>query len=512
MPGPVKGLASEPGFNRDWFEFGRYHGGQPGLGGINPSDLLNHNAWDQPFQDPYQAGPNDPTQGQPNPMMAPPPNMGTQMPPMAGNSAGMQPPPQQGNGASFDPQSFADSVMMGLIMGQFTTNPQGAIQMATQWRGARDQRRLQAEQNQLNRDAQQENIRARAEAEAGQKKQADIQKRVAKIQAGLQAGNVPPEIVQQWLADHGGELTEENLPKAESDFAVFQSQAKAKQLADKQATADIANKQKIATTISKSGALMSSEYTKEGTAKYDKAFAESLPAVAQRRHDMDAIMSQLRTARLDRERALTKLTTRKLSDGSPDTSGKARIQRNLKSFGIIEGNLKATTDKLLEAKAIASAYSSLDASDPTTGPIKLNAEQAVATYQAQLNDLRQQLVDNEAEFTELSGKSSAANDIDFDYTGTIDDADIPPEAAALLKAVPGTSITLPKGVIKQPPSIANPSPAASSAPSPGASLPQTEANPGDDVRTYFAIVRKYGPEKADAAWKERHGNAPPPRE
>jgi hypothetical protein len=75
-------------------------------------------------------------------------------------------------------------------------------------------------------------MKQRSELAKENKAQNDFTKRIAKIQAGLQAGNVPPELVQQWMADNGP-LDEDNVSKAENDFALFQSQVKAQEKADK---------------------------------------------------------------------------------------------------------------------------------------------------------------------------------------------------------------------------------------------------------------------------------------
>ena len=474
----TKGLGHAPGFDPHIFQFGMHLGQQPDLGGVDPQAVLGGNLWDQPYQDPYGGGGG-----------APPPQMGGNMPSMGGQPPqdptmpmGQQSPSDDGGGfwhnagQYLSSDSFKDSLMGGIIAGQMAANPQGALQMAMQWRQHKDQRKFQAEQNQLQRDAVKENIKARAEIEKGNKEQTQYQQRSGKLEAAMRQYAIDPT---PWIAENGP-LTPDNIDKAETDLNVLVAQKKALEQSAKEVSTDIKNKGAIYSQAAKTGKILQSPYTSPGNPKYDPTMANDLTDIAKNRQGYESMSNDLRAARLAREKALTKIAKKKLSDGTPDTAAKASLQRNLKLFGILEGHIKSAQDKLLEAKATQAAYSSLDDNDP----LKINAGKSVETYQASLDDAQKELIDNDQEFQTLTGKESPTAGVGK----TIEDTAVPPEAKALLEKYPGAKVTLPKGI----------------------TMPKTETAPGSDMDLYFKFVDKFGVDKANAAWAERHGNAPPP--
>jgi len=164
--------------------------------------------WDSPFQDPYQNGLQGPQEGSGGAMgegMSPDMGMGFG-PPMGGfqgaqDMGGEQ--PQQGpsltgvwgdqdliNDPAYSQQADTahpkwnrflqymntpeakDSMMLGVIMAQSSTDPMGALKLAQQFREHQAQRQFQAQQNQMNRDAQEQNIKLRSEYMKQQKDEA----------------------------------------------------------------------------------------------------------------------------------------------------------------------------------------------------------------------------------------------------------------------------------------------------------------------------------------------------
>lgn len=203
------------------FQTGMGLGQRPDLGGVDPGAI-----WNQPFQSPYG-------QQQGNPQMEMPPDFGGG----GGFDPNMGPPPQdQGNdptpllgavanhaqnpsgwaalGNYLSSDSFKDSLMGGIIAGQMAVNPQGALELALRFKQQREDRAFRAQQNQLNRDAQAANIKARAEIEKYNKDLANFRSRTAKAQA--QAVSTKFDM-NSWIAQHGVPDNPETLALLEGE-------------------------------------------------------------------------------------------------------------------------------------------------------------------------------------------------------------------------------------------------------------------------------------------------------
>jgi hypothetical protein len=292
------------GYNQDLFKLGTQFAQEP-------DDDPNGNVWDQPFQSPYGGGaggfspqmgqdPQIPQGGIPYPTG---PNSWDQMQPMP-EQQGPPPSPKKDMNHPFwssvgqflGSDAFKDSVMAGVIYGQMASDPKGALQMAVQFKEQRERRKWEAQQNQMQREAVAANIKERSEVTKENKAQTDLARRVAKIQAGLQVGNVPPEAVQQWIAENGPPGAE-NIDKAETDFAILQSQQKAKARQLKEETSTLNSKLKVLGDIH-SGRPIKDESLPPNLSK-DPAF---LAATAEARKNAAALADfdkRLKAARLD---------------------------------------------------------------------------------------------------------------------------------------------------------------------------------------------------------------------
>lgn len=496
MPG-----APFPGFNQHLFDFGQH---------------IGQNAWDQPFQNPYASDPGfggnpedgsfgpqyaDPTTPggmgmSPSPPLEPSPlHPGTH--PAIAAMVGSGEPQQKGHfwgdvGQYLSSQEGQDSLLLGAIAGQMVRDPIGALRLAVQFRQQRDQRNWQAQQNDMQREAVKENIKAKAEAERSVKDQATFEKRAAKAQAQAVANGFD---LNGWVGQNGPPTDDSSMTLLEHDLSTFTAQQKVIKDKQKEVAGDIANKAKIFGTVGRTGHMVNSEYTTEGNPKYDAQMAKDLPALADQRIGAEKDLSTLRQARIDRENALTQAAKDKLADGKPDPTRKAAIQKNLKFFGILESGLKDAINKLLEAKSTQATYATL----APDNAMKIQQDATVEERQKGLNDLRKQLAENEEEFTNLNQKGSALSELGKNDTGDTQTLDPTkePEVAALLKKYPNAKVSIP---------------APATAPPTGGG--NTESAPGADMALYYKAIESGMPlDKANAAWTSRHPgtNPPPPR-
>lgn len=287
------------GYNADLFNLGTKFAQQP-----DTPDL-----WEQPFQDPYGGGaggysPQPQPQGQPQ--MGPGPaypvgpnswDQPQQMPQEPGVSPkkDLNHPFWSQVGQYLGSDDFKDSLLAGVIAGQMASDPKGALQMTLQFKQQREQRKFQAQQNEMQRQAVAENIKARNEAQKANKEQTDFAKRVAKIQAGLQAGNVPPETVQGWIAQNGPPGPD-NIDKAETDFAILQSQVKAKEAAKKEDEKTLGSKLKVLGSIHAGGTIK--DESLPDNLRKDPNFIASMATARTNAATLKDFDSRLKAARL----------------------------------------------------------------------------------------------------------------------------------------------------------------------------------------------------------------------
>jgi hypothetical protein len=231
------------------------------------------------------------------------PEMG---PPQGGPQQQGQPGFFKGMGQYFQSPEGKDSMMMGLIMSRIGTDPQGALQMAQQFRQQRDQRAFQAQQGQLQRDQQRELVKLRSQGDKEQKRVGDIGKRWAKAQS---------QAVSVGLNTNDYDLygDEQDLVRLEHDVTARSEQRKATETATKEKDKVQGYKEKILGRALKSP-TEASIYTDPESPQYDAEFGRNLANANQLRGQVSAEkvarekqMTELRGAQTDAARELARL-------------------------------------------------------------------------------------------------------------------------------------------------------------------------------------------------------------
>ena len=234
--------------------------------------------------------------------MAPPNAMATMggQPGMGGGAP--EPPPGHpfwrnlGNYLGSD--AFKDSLMGGIIAGQMATNPQGALQLAMQWRQHKDQRAFQAQQNQMQRDA----IMARFKFQQQAKREEDTARRKAGQLHLAQSKAVQLGIsIPEWETNNNRPLDEDSV----DDFLGYASKV------GEQRKVEAAQAKAQKDTMSQQNAVLGKLFKGEpvGKTPWDgQADWEQMKSAAKAHgEDYTATQKSLRDARLESAKLELKL-------------------------------------------------------------------------------------------------------------------------------------------------------------------------------------------------------------
>lgn len=433
-----------PPLDPQMFQLGQHIASQPDFDPQEAMNLYTNTPYGQPSM---ALGPTNP-----------PVNIGGWGPPPPpdafggfGGFAGPPPqaPPTQDDGANqfsqyFSSPQFRDSMMAGAIAIASAKNPTLGLQMAMQMREHQNQRAFQEQQAQLQRDSQQQMMRERAQIQKGYKDQAQFNSQSAKLDAALRVAGISPDPIMADL----GPPSPDNIEQWKGRVQTAVAQQKAAQAAQKEATTDVTNKAKILSNIASTGTFIGSPYTTKGNPKYDADLAENqIPSLIADHKQQEQAKAEMRTARLEREKALGRIAT-KNADGTANPD-KLTGQRLQKEYGELETAIRDYQSKLANAKATAAAFSSLDDTDPN----KVNAMAAVANWSNLLADAQSKKEDNNSAFAELTGhapKSTPAGQ-------TPEDIQKDPDLKKILDKYPGARIVMPNPTTLTPSTTATPS-------------------------------------------------------
>ena len=322
-----------PGFSLDHFNYGMQMG-------LDHSGNAQH-PWESPFQSPYQQGPqggfNPP--GQPGMGDMPGPGMGVgpmgMLPQDASAYAGPQPQelqgdpnqPQQGlpgngfagpspwgvwgdqdlindpayaqNATTKHPKwnrflqymqtpQAQDSLMLGMIMAQSSTDPMKALALAQQFREHQTQRAWQAQQAEMQREYGLQVAKTKAEDQKANKETANFNGQVSKLDAALRSAKVDPDKIMKDL----GPVTPENIEdwKNATQRKVYEAGEATKQA--KQLEADQKAKNTFLNQAHSIGSVVPNKFIKEGNPDYDEDFANTIKEVAAGKKQRDEMYRQ----------------------------------------------------------------------------------------------------------------------------------------------------------------------------------------------------------------------------
>jgi len=326
MPG-----APFPGFSLDHFNYGMQMG-------LDSNGNAQH-PWESPFQNPYQQGPqsgfNPP--GQPGMGDMPGPGMGVgpqgmlpQQQDIANygglTDSGQQegPPPDQGNGFQGqspwgvwgdqdlinDPEyaqnattkhpkwnrflqymntpQAHDSLMLGMIMAQSSTDPMKALALAQQFREHQNQRAWQTQQAEMQHEYGLQVAKMKAEDQKANKETSNFNGEVSKLDAAIRSAKVDPDKIMKEL----GSVTPENLPdwKNYVQREVFEAGEQVKK--EKQLEVDRKSKNTFLDQAHKIGSIVPNKFMKEDSPDYDEEFSNIIKEVAAGKKQRDDMYQQ----------------------------------------------------------------------------------------------------------------------------------------------------------------------------------------------------------------------------
>lgn len=172
-----------------------------------------------------------------------------------------QEPPGQPQGGGFkdymNSQNGKDDMMMGLIMSNYGSNPGKALEMAMQFKQQKDQRRYQAEQNQMQRDATRDNMKLRADMEKQEKEDKQWMSERAKGIAQLQKAGLTEDDITAELGPWGKENSQASTSMVTQKIA----EKKANEEKMKKDQTDFTNMEGIAGRVHTTGVITPSKYT-----------------------------------------------------------------------------------------------------------------------------------------------------------------------------------------------------------------------------------------------------------